>query len=135
MDIYKFAAQKRLRFSSVKGDLTAEQLFDLPLKSQTGSADLDTVARTINNELKGLDQESFVDVGISSPRKQLLENALAIVKDVIKTKQDANAADLLRRDNRERKQKLLAILERKEDEKLSATSIEDIKKQLAEMPD
>ena len=73
-DIYKFAAQNVLRFPSAKGNLTVEQLFQLPLKSQTG-ADLDTVARGINAQLKTTTEESFVEDATADPQRQRLSRS------------------------------------------------------------
>jgi len=129
-DIYKFAAQNSLRFPSLRGDLTAEQLFQLPLKARTGF-DLDTVARTINAELKGASEESFVEDATADPRKQALAVSLDIVKDVIATKQAENRAAAARVQRAAERKKILDVIATKKDEKLSAASLEELEKQLA----
>ena len=131
-DVYKLAAQLKLRFPSKRGDLLAEQLFDLPLKSATGF-DLDTVAKGLSAQLKGASEESFVEDTTADPRKTALTVALQIVKDVIKTKQEENRAAADRRDRAEKRKKLLDALAAKEEQQLSAASIEDLKKQLADL--
>lgn len=132
MSIYKFAAQKRLRFPSMRGELTVEQLFSLPLKTDSGdSFDLDTVARTINDQLKAQSTESFVEVSRTSPLVKKLETALEIVKDVIKTKQEEAEAAKTRATNEARRQKILGILAQKDDAALVAASREDLEKELA----
>ncbi len=128
--MYKYAAQNSLRFSSIRGDLTVEQLFHLPLKSQSGF-DLDAVARGINTELRAMSEESFVEESSANPRKKGLEIALEIVKDVIKTKQDENASLVLKRDKVEKRRKILDAMNAKKDQKLSEASIEDLEKELA----
>lgn len=130
MDIYKFAAQNGIRFNSTRGLITVEQLFQLPLKA-AGGFDLDTIARTVNNELKGMQEESFVEVSTENPRKKELEVGLEIVKDVIKTKQDENAAQVNRLKKTAERKKILDALAAKKDQALSAASIEDLEKQLA----
>lgn len=130
--MYKIAAQTKLRFPSTRGDLTVEQLFDMQLKRSDGF-DLDTVARNINNELKAITDDSFVEVQSADPRKQSLELALAIVKDVIKTKQEEKAAELSKRHKAEQRQKIMDIIEAKKDAALSAASLEDLQKQLTEL--
>ncbi len=131
-DVYKFAAQNGLRFPSKRGELTVEQLFQLPLKSQSGF-DLDTVARTINNQLKGVSEESFVEDTAADPRREALKVSLDIVKDVIATKQAENRAALVKRDRAEQRRKILDAMSAKQDQALSAASIEELEKKLAEL--
>jgi hypothetical protein len=108
-----------------------EQLFELPLKSSTSSFDLDTVAKTVNNELKGISEESFVESSASNPRKRTLEVSLAIVKDVIATKQAENQAELARRNKSLERKKLLDAIGAKKDEALTKASLDELEKQLA----
>ncbi len=133
-DIYKFATKNALRFPSKRGDLTAEQLFDLPLKSQTGF-DLDTVARTINAQLKGVSEESFVEDTSADPRKQALAIALAVVKDVIATKQAENRAAVAKTQRVAERKKILDAIAAKKDQQLTAASLDDLEKQLAALDD
>jgi len=130
MDTYKFAAQTRLRFPSVRGDLTVEQLFQLPLKSQTGF-DLDSVAKAINSQLKGVSEESFVEDTSSNPQKNSLTVALDVVKDVIKTKQDENRAVVLKSQKAAERKKLLDAIGAKKDEVLTKASLKELEEKLA----
>jgi len=134
-DIYKIAAKTKMRFPSPRMTLTVEQLFELPLRSPSGDGfDLDTVAKTINNELKSITEESFVDVDAKSPTKARLENMLAIVKDVIETKQKAIAAQKEATRIAETRRKLNDLIERKKDEALAAVPVEELEKQLQALP-
>lgn len=133
-DIYKYAAQNSLRFPSKRGDLIVEQLFLLPLKSQTGF-DLDTIAKSINAQLKGASEESFVEDTSADPRKTALSVSLDIVKDIIATKQAENRAALAKSQKAVERKKLLDILAAKKDEKLTQASIEELEKKLAELDD
>jgi hypothetical protein len=128
--IYKIAARNKFRFPSVRGDLSVEQLFELPLKSATGF-DLDNVARTVNTELKALSEESFVEDTVSTPRKKTLETALEIVKDVIKTKQEENATRLSKAKKAEERKKILDAIGAKKDQQLTQASLEELEKKLA----
>lgn len=131
-DIYKVAAQNALRFSSNRGLLTVEQLFSLPLQSKSGF-DLDNVARAVNSELKELSQESFVETTSSDPRRAQLEVSLEIVKDVIATKKSENAAALQRQHRIVERKKILDAIGAKKDAALSAASLEELEKKLAEL--
>lgn len=131
-NIYKYAAQHNLTFPSKRGELMVSQLFQLPLKARDGF-DLDTVARTVNDQLKGVTQESFVEDTTADPRKTALAVMLDIVKDVIKTKQEENRAKLDKAKRQAEIQKIREIIDQKKDEKLSQASIEDLQKKLAEL--
>lgn len=130
MTMYKFAVQHKLRFASKRGELIVEQLFDLPLKSTSGF-DLDTVARTINTQLKSMTEESFVEDPKDNPQKKVLEVSLEIVKDVIKTKQEENAARELRKKRAEERKKILDAIGAKKDQQLSAATIEELEQKLS----
>jgi hypothetical protein len=132
VDIYKFAAQNALRFPSKRGELTAEQLFDLPLKAATGF-DLDTVARGINTALKAVSEESFVEDTSADPKRQALAVALDVVKDVIATKQAENRAQAERVRKHAERKKILDAMAAKKDEALTKASLEDLEKKLAEL--
>lgn len=129
-DIYKYASQNVLRFDSGRGQLTAEQLFQLPLTSKTGF-DLNTIAKSINAELKGASEESFVEDVSDNPGKARLTVALEIVKDVISTKQAENKAAATRVARAADRRKILDAMAAKKDANLSAASMEDLEKQLA----
>jgi hypothetical protein len=128
--MYKFAAQNKLRFPSVRGDLTVEQLFDLPLQSKS-NFDLDSVARTINNSLKEIGDESFVENNSNDPRKKILESSLELVKDVIKTKQEENSTRLNKIRKSEERKKILDVMAAKKEQQLSQASLEELEAKLA----
>jgi len=132
MEFYKIAAQTGLRFPSIRGELTVEDLFSMPLKSKNGF-DLDSTARTVNNELKTMTEESFVEDVSSNPRKAQLEMSLEIIKDVIKTKQAENAAQLAKLNRAAERKKLLDAIGAKKDAALTTASLEELEKKLAEL--
>ncbi len=129
IELYKYAAQHQLRFASRSGNLTVEDLFDLPLTSERGSS-LDDTAKKINAELKSVSEESFV-VTSSNPRKKMLEIALDIVKDVIATKLAENEAERLKAAKKDERRKILDALAAKKDQKLTEASIEELEAKLA----
>lgn len=131
-DMYKFAAQNRLRFPSSRGALTVEDLYEMPLQSKSGF-DLDSVAKAINASLKSVSEESFVDDSASSPQKKLFEVSLEIVKDVIATKKAENQAVVARQNRAIERKKLLDAIAGKKDEALSKASLDELEKKLAEL--
>ena len=129
---YEQAIRSKTRFPSPKCDLSLEQLWDLPLQARNGF-DLDTVAKTINAELKGISEESFVDRG-SNPRKGELEYKLELVKHVIATQQEENLAALTKARAKEERQKLEAILATKQASALESLTEEQIQARLDALP-
>lgn len=128
-EMYKFAAQNKLRFPSNRGDLTVEQLFDLPLLQANGF-DLNSVAIMISRQLKVTGEESFVKDTIDNPQRKALEVSLDIVKDIIKTKQEENAARLNRVSKMAERRKILDAMSAKQDQALSVASLEELQKKL-----
>jgi hypothetical protein len=94
---------------------------------------LDTVARTVNTELKSLSTESFVETPKPDGRVERLTVMLDIVKDVIKTKQDEAAAALNRQNRIIERKKILDAIAAQKDEKLRTASVEELEKRLAEL--
>jgi hypothetical protein len=122
--IFFEAAKQKLRFDSVRGELTVEQLFDLPLQSKN-QFDLDTIAKTVNGVLKSITEESFVDVG-TNPAKQKFELMLEIVKTVIAIKKQENQDARDKANKSAEREKLISILSRKQDQELEALSADEI---------
>lgn len=134
MDIFESASRQKLRFASSKGDLTTEQLWDLPLIA-TGTMrglgfDLDNVARAVNVDLKAVTEESFVVVK-EDPRKAVLELKLAVLKHIIAAKLEEQAIRKAASERAAKRTKLLEALSAKEDQELGAKSKDDILKELA----
>ncbi len=137
MDIFERAARTKLRFPSNLapiGELTVEQLWDLPLTGKAGRIDLDTLARATFGELKGIEEASFVDTK-PNPNKVLLELRLDILKHVIKAKQDAAVAAEKAAATRAYKEKLLHAKSSKEEQKLANMSEAEIDAELAKLSD
>jgi len=128
--LFELALRGKFRFDSVRGELTTEDLFQLPLTSRNG-LDLDNVAKAVNAELKEMGEESFVEV--VSPRKTELEYKLEIVKYIIKMRKDENAAKLEFAKRKQEIEKIESLLERKSEEALSSLSEEELKSRLASL--
>ena len=128
-NLFITASRKKFRFASERGDLTVENLWDLPLTSKNGF-NLNAVAITVNAELKSLAEESFVETS-TNPRRKDLENMLDLIKYVISVKQDEAKAATERVAKQELKRKLREAIEAKEGEALQNASLEDLQAQLA----
>lgn len=125
--MYKLAAQKKLRFACDRGNLTVEQLFDLPL------TELDSIARGINTELKGVTEETFIPTAKPDPRKAVLQTSLDLLKDVIKTKVDEADEEKAKAERTVKRRKILDAINAKDDAALTSASKASLLKQLAEL--
>ncbi|GAB7037135.1 MULTISPECIES: hypothetical protein [Catenuloplanes] len=113
MNIFEKATREKFRYPSAKGQLTTEQLWELPLTAKSGFS-LDEVAKAVNAELKAVDTESFVATE-TNPAKATLETKLEIVKHVIAVRIADDRAAKAAAANKLEKEKLLEILGRKQD--------------------
>ena len=88
--------------------------------------DLDTTARSVYQELKSIDEVSFVS-SVPNKAKDLLQLKLDLVTHVIASKLEENSKVLKAAKNKEERQKLLGILNQKQDEELSTLTADEIK--------
>jgi len=113
MTIFEKATQEKFRYPSTKGLLTTEQLWELPLTAKSGFS-LDDVAKAVNAELKAIATESFVATE-TNPAKATLETKLEVVKHVIAIRLAEDQAAKAAAAKKLEKEKLLAVLGRKQD--------------------
>ena len=133
MDIFEQASRLKLRFPSVKGLLTTEDLWSLPLRSETNRANLNDIAKDLNKVVRSTEEEDFVKVvgRVSVPNGAAL--SLEIVKQVISVRETENAAATAVQERKAQKQTLLALLEQKKTEALGGLSMEDLQARIAEL--
>jgi len=128
--MFEKATRIGLRFESVRGNLTVEDLWDLPLTTKAPSyLSLDAIAKTVNKKLKAEEEESFVETKVNT-KKKTLELAMKIVKHIIETRIKENKDSIDRKSKIERRKKIMGLIEDKEDEKLKSLSKEDLLKLL-----
>lgn len=123
------ATRAKYRFPSSKGEMSVENLWDVPLRSKD-DFNLDKIARGINRELEAATEESFVDAVQTSPAKRVLESKLGIVKQIIAIKIDEEETAKNRAENKTEREKLLKILAEKKDGKLSELSEKELQKRI-----
>ena len=130
-DIFKQATKLKLRFSSVRGDLTIEDLWDLPLTSKSNLS-LDGVGKPIQKALRESDEDSLVDVPTTS-KNELNSLRLAIIKEIISVKQEENLIKQNQAAIESQKALLKQALASKKVDEINSLSVEEIKKRLASM--
>ena len=130
-NLFLQATREKFRFESPKGDLSVEQLWDLPLTSRTGF-DLDTVAKAVNANLKSSNEESFVNVS-NNPAVSRLQAQLEVVKAIIEIKLAQAEAAKKRVEKAAERQRLMEVLHSKKDQELQGLSVEEIERRLSQL--
>ena len=130
-NLFLQATREKFRFESSKGDLSVEQLWDLPLTSRTGF-DLDTVAKTVNADLKSSNEESFVNAS-NNPAVSRLQAKLEVVKAIIEVKLAQAEATKKHAEKVAERQRLMEVLHSKKDQELQGLSVEEIERRLSQL--
>lgn len=123
--MFEKATKQKLRFDSPMGHLSVEDVWDLPLQHRSRFS-LDVLARTINRELKEQEEESFV----SKPTQasETLKLKFDIVKHIIDVRlAEVDAKEKAQKD-KQRRETVLAVIERKENQQLEDMPLEELKK-------
>lgn len=131
-NIFEYATRNKLRFSSPRGLLTVEDLWEIPLRARGGDGlDLNVIAKIANKALKDT-EENFVETTktVEHTRREM---AMEIVKYIIETKVNEEKSQAAKAENKKKKEQLLAILADKQAGKLSELSEKELKKQIAEL--
>jgi hypothetical protein len=128
-DIFKQATKLKLRFSSVRGDLTVEDLWDLPLSSVTGKANLDDIAKAFHAKTVTPGNISFVTEAPAVSDEDAV--GFEIVKHIIKVRMDENKAKAEAGKRVERMRVLEEILAKKEQASLENMDAEALRAELA----
>jgi hypothetical protein len=119
--MFEQATRTKLRFP-FRGLISVEDLWDLSVQN------LDSVFMTLNSQAKQAKEESLL--AEKKKEDEVLELQIEIVKHIVSVKQAEAVAKLQAKENREKKQKLYAILAAKEEESLQNMSKEDIQKMI-----
>lgn len=127
MDLFVLAARKKFRFATSRGQVTVEDLWEMSLTSRD-DFNLDNVAINLDEQV---DTKSFVKR--RSAEGNVNQQKLEIVKFIIETKIVESEAAELAAMNKQKKDKLLAILASKEEQKLAGLSEEEIRAEIAKL--
>ena len=120
--MFEEAVRKKFRFTTTKGQMCVEDLWDLSLTN------LNTLAKSLNKSIKEREEEDFLAV---APAGNLEEKKkFDIVLHVLKTKQQENEDRKNAQARREEKQKLMEILSSKKDEGLQNLSVEELQQRI-----
>ena len=129
INIFEYATRNKLRFGSVKGELSVENLWDVPLRSRD-EFNLDIIAKGANKTLKALTEESFVSTERTASHDRA-EITLEVIKHVISVKLAEEEAMAKRAANKAEREKLLEILAEKQAGRLSDLSEKELQRRIA----
>jgi len=129
--MFEKASRAKFRFDTPKGQLTVEDLWDLPLTSSTGRANLDDVARGLHRQLKNDDNVSFVDTVNKSD--QVVQMKFDLVKHIIDVRLAENEIARKKQHDAEKRQKIMSIIADREDDALKNLPLEELRKALSEL--
>lgn len=124
MNLFEVATRNKYRYP-YKGMITTEDLWDLPVE------ELDRIYKYLNGEAKKAKEESLLEE--KNAGDQVLSNKIEIIKYIVSIKQEEKKERVSAAERKLRKQHLLEVLARKEDQALESSSIEDLKKMLEEL--
>lgn len=125
------ALSSGMRFPTVRGPVSTEDLFEMPLTSSS-TFSLNDAAKGLNARIKALGEESFVENADSAARRDLTDR-LDVIKFVIEWRQELNKAESEKRERRAKRAKLIEALDNRESADLAAMSKDDILKALEEL--
>jgi hypothetical protein len=130
-NIFEKASRLKLTFSTSRGVLSHQDLWDLPLQSSTGKVNLDEIARDLFRQIKSDDNISFVETNHKTDF--LTQLMFDVVKHIIDTRLAEAKQATDEKERADKKQKLLAIIADRQDEKLRSMSLKDLQKMVAEL--
>jgi hypothetical protein len=116
--MFELASRSKLRFS-YRGLISTEDLWDL--KPET----LDEIYRATNTELKKISEDSLLEK--KQTEEEVLELQVAIVKHIFGVKVAEAEARKDARERKARKERILEIIAKKQDEDLEGKSLDELK--------
>lgn len=131
--LFEYATRSKLRFASIRGELSVEQLWDVPLRSRD-DFNLNAIAKVANKSLREISEENFVETS-KTVEHACREAALETIRYVIDVKLTEETAATARAEKKLEKEKLLKILAEKQDGRLSELSERELQKRIAALED
>lgn len=122
MEKFKLATRKKVRFTTSKGVLSTEHLWDLSL------TDLDKLVVSLDEETKSTKSKSFLDK--ESSEDSLTKLKFEVAHDILMTrdKENKEAANVLAK--KQHNQEILSLIADKEKQALSNKSVEELRAML-----
>ena len=122
--MFELAVRNKFRFP-FKGSISTEDLWDLSVE------DLDSIFKNLNLQIKKSNEESLL--GGKTKEDEILDLKIKIIKYIVSVKLAEKEAKIKAKENKEKKQKILAILAAKQEKDLESKSIEELTAMLNEL--
>jgi hypothetical protein len=123
--MFEIATRNKFRFETPRGQITTEDLWDLPLTGRGNQPNLDDIAKDLHRKLKTTGEEvSFVTPVVKTTDD--LQTKFDIVKHIIDVRIVERDAAMKATARREQKQKIMKLIEQKKDAALSESSLEEL---------
>lgn len=123
-NMFEVATREKMRFP-FKGMISVEDLWDLSVQN------LDKVFKILNSQRKEAQEESLLNT--KSSEDERLDTQIEIVKYIVNVKLEEQAARVKDAENKEKKQKIMALMAKKDDEAMENMSKEELQKLLDEL--
>ena len=117
--------KEKVRFKTAQGIVTSEDVYDLGLE------DLNTLAKSLNKQIKDSEEESFIKTKTTA--NTTLELKFEFVKHVIDVKLKEADERKTAKEKAVKRAKIMELMNQKENEELSSKSLDDLKKLLEEV--
>lgn len=130
--MFEKASRLKVRFTTSKGQLTVEDLWDLPMTSQNAATpNLNAIAKDLNRQLRDEDIIDFVDE--KTPTRALLELKFGLVKHIISVRRQEATDRTTAIANKQKADRIQDILKTREDQALANMSTEDLTKMIQDL--
>lgn len=126
-NIFEAATKQKLRFPTERGQISTEDLWDLSLEG------LDNVAKSLNKQVKESSEESFIRKQTVGDKKATLR--LDVVVSIINTKLEEEEKRKTAAERRIKRNQLLELISKKEDDALSKKSVASLRAELDKLDD
>ena len=123
-NIFEYAVRHKVRFP-FKGNLSVEDLWDLRVE------DLDQIFKTLNAQRKKSQEESLLNT--KNKEEELIDIKISIIKHIVAVKLAEKEAQKKAAENKEKKQKIMAIMAARDEKALENSSDEELRKMLEEL--
>lgn len=124
VNIFEVATRERFRFS-FKGMISVEDLWVLSVN------ELDLIFKGLNSQLKQVKEESLLNTKTQQDTE--LDIKIDIIKHIVKIKLEEEQLRLRAKENKEQKQKILEIMNRKRNQSLENMTEEELQNMLNEL--
>jgi hypothetical protein len=120
MTPFERATKQKLRFDTSVGRISVEDLWDLPLEH------LDKLAQALHKEVEAGEDVSFIEAKKPTAAFTELKLKFTVVKRVIEVRMAAQKKAEKAAATKAKKQRILEIMEKKQDESLEGKSLEEL---------